>query len=529
MDNEMHSIDILPNALTGVRVRFLKDQSPPRWKRKGDYWRPNRVLDNPSNRLEPMFSSLSVDDWREDNREGCDLQKKPQISPNTRELSFAEIMNGAFDSNCSPQLLKNGASLKPPDPFDIESPNTKPEMDISSPFEKGKKSIPRAPLFGRHTPCYLSSEPASLSVPPNAIYLPPPALRETSSEAVTAGFASGPPLTSEPREMTRLLEMIEQNPGRSKELADLVFDFLGKYPKTSQGTAPKANGTGFAARYIHQNKAQSPVSPQVATIAGGGDSPPRYPNDTFRGHMVERPDVNMGGISSACASGTTTRSTTVVLDDIQANQAPSTPVLEPLSLPSSHHATPKPRASKPTPNLKLTCLHTKNKHPPASPLRGGAGPCCDSWMASYYSTLSSLTPGTLSPEDWRAIRSALAPSPESPKLFDVDGVKPWSHTNSDGCSQSNGSARTASCACRLNGFSNDQNMIAPSSGAVNAGGDGAQQNFSTSIAALDAESFERPSRRELFRHNTTPACPQAPVSSPHGQCDTCRKHSKNKF
>lgn len=117
---------------------------------------------------------------------------------------------------------------------------------------------------------------------------------------------------------------------------------------------------------------------------------------------------------------------------------------------------------------------------------------CDDSIAKYFETVAGLSPSALTSEDWRAVRSAMAPSPESCISFNTDDLNIWSLPNSNESSQP-----SENSSCRTRG---DRPCI--------------QTATVSEIGGLTADAFIRPSRRELSRSYSALGCPRAPDSSP---------------
>ncbi|EER23479.1 hypothetical protein CPC735_048490 [Coccidioides posadasii C735 delta SOWgp] len=472
-------------------------RSPPKWRRRPDYWRPNNELYSPpSVDLEPTFSSLSIDDrWR-----GEDVHHSPQkisteLSPDAREKAFAEIINGAFDS----ESLYLGKSAPPrlAGPSETESSGIGKTGPIYRPCEEKIESLPREPSPGRPNHPYSSCE------------------KPLQSPSIDSSASTIDGTVHQPEEMKRLMRMIRLNPNRSKELADLVYDFLYRRTKVSQeANFEKCNGLQAK---LQQLRGSSPILPQVATLSGGGDSPPRRPGGMFRGHMIDKPDPDIHSGLSAHASEATTRDTSAAVEDVE--------LIPPTPLPGPHDFAPRHSvASNPTsgvsdhPSNSTISYTRRDGSPLPEPLCPGAGPCCDHWIATYYNTLAALSPSSLSPEDWRAVRSALASSPESPPPFDLNEIKVCSSS-----SGSQGSGEVAACSGYENTTYSHQDGLPFRPKTAMGVNNGDQQDPSLRIESLNAEVLKRPSKRGLSRHKAIPRCPRTPVSSP---CEICGQHHK---
>lgn len=171
-----------------------------------------------------------------------------------------------------------------------------------------------------------------------------------------------------------------------------------------------------------------------------------------------------------------------------------------------------PLRSKPNPQSQHGGYDVWSSHDngfAVMPLRPESEPHPDHLMATYYNTVAGLSPSALTAEDWRAIRSAMAPSPDSPNSLTPRNLNIWSQPNSD---ESSHTSDMASYQPRGDGLWGNQ--TAAVSGDSAYGGDESQPLTSPSIETIHADDFVQPSRRELFRSNTTSGCPRAPVSSP---------------
>ncbi|KAI1911208.1 hypothetical protein LOZ65_006213 [Ophidiomyces ophidiicola] len=408
-----------------VSKKHIYRRSPPLWRRKWDSWRPNRLSDRHT-RLEPLFSSLSVKDRSSgSDKSQYSLEKPPLLAPNAREQSCFEITNGAFDIHRNAPSPKNYDDLKAVGSFEIVSSDSDPQVvPLVSPFGKQINPTPVTSSFGRPTPlCHSSSRRHCLRTF-REMGTPSPAVFSTSSKPAAFGSQLEPVLD----EMATLLQLIQQNPGRSKELLRVVSKHLHEHPKKQQ------ENKKWLSHRLQQHL--SPVAPLVATIPGGGDSPPHGPFDAFRGHMVDRPCINTVALSS-CASGMTTRSVSAIPEIIQpdpaAPQMPQTPVLKPRSLADDDDDDDKTISGPSRLSDRMSELNLSSQEDSAdtSPCCPGVGHSCDHWLASYYDTLATLSPSTLSPEDWQAIHAVFPHSPKSVQSMDLNEESSWPHSNGD--------------------------------------------------------------------------------------------------
>lgn len=268
--------------------------SPSFHGRKRDYWRPYMKPKGRFERMESMFSSLSVSDHTESFDGHNSREELRMLAHDVKGEPFSKPRNGFFDANCSSNSRRSLETLRPPNSHD--STNT----------EHSKRLL-------------LASAYLPPSSPPTAPHALLPGFSYSRRQTSRIGLTHDSWRPSESKEMTRLLRMIRQNPDRCKELTDLVREFLNEYPRVPQETAPLRYGPGYDSRSSSRrgpNKERSPAFPRVATIAGGGDSPPRPPYDAFKGHMIDRLDF-MGIGLSTCASGPTTRSPSAIVEEIE--------------------------------------------------------------------------------------------------------------------------------------------------------------------------------------------------------------------
>lgn len=255
------------------------------------------------------------------------------VSPKTRERSFTDIMNGAFDLAKSPMSL--GRKLSKPTQsgqffhHSLDEPDSDtetPMMVCPDPAQAGRKvasssegspfvKLPRSALAS-------SSSEENDSVPS----LSPATETTHQDQAVTVGFGLLP--TSMPPdqpELDLLLKMMRRNTEQSKKMTDLITKLMEKTSSKSQETAPvKGEINQLPVKQLNDGR-DFPAGPQVATLAGGGDSPPHNASNPFRGHMIDRLDFDMGGttsidnsvLSPKCASETTTGKSASGVDELR--------------------------------------------------------------------------------------------------------------------------------------------------------------------------------------------------------------------
>ncbi|EEP80508.1 predicted protein [Uncinocarpus reesii 1704] len=468
----------IPNV---IFKRSTHPRSPKRCRRR-PRWRQNKLSDDTANPLRSMFSSLSVNDQKAETGVDCTPEKKFQAcSPNTRERSFAEIINGALDQNPS------GEASGFPNPFGNPGRHPfQPTLNASSPEIK--------------------VEPIS----PVSLFSGPPQPRSqmpTTGALGNFGFGSDQNLFGPKEPSRRLLELVRLNHHRSKELAELVDNFLRRYPGYSQEQHPKTSGNSHGSDHEGQdNGGFLPVAPYVATIPGGGDSPPRYPNGTFRGHMVDQPDA-MQPVLSSHASQATTRSTSVAAEEERYPYVPPTPVLAPRDIEFRNSW-----------KLDSGALHAPFSNSGLvrdgcalrNPLCSGRNPCSGHCITN---TFAALPPEISSPEELRRVRCSLAPSPEPARQFSMDGIEFSGHAFNQNAHQGCGSGEATPQA--------RETVLWGSETVVN-GIDKNSQKSELSLGTLNAETFNRPSRREFFRPNAIQPCPCTPASSPNSpRCTYC--------
>lgn len=293
-----------PSRPGGWQSRQFQPHRQHRWYPPGDE---NDSSDFQSN-LEPMFSSLRVNDqWR--GMYPPQQKKIPQIiSPNARDQSFTEIMNGAFDLEKSPlslgKKLANNPTLRTKDwvfqhPFDVSNNSDPEDLPSPTPVRSGKRvaSSLLGPTVKQTKSARASFERVDHSPPVSAVESRNPFPTETRNNDVTVGFTvSSGDVSPQPTELSHLMQMIQRNTEQSKELAGLVLKYLRKTRGSWNDDLP---GTGHLEQVCAESlahKQQSYSGPQIATLAGGGDSPdpPRDHRNPFRGHMIDRVDFNMG-------------------------------------------------------------------------------------------------------------------------------------------------------------------------------------------------------------------------------------------
>lgn len=275
--------------------------SPPhRCRRRDDFWRSEKRRNDHPTKLERMFSSLSVTDHDGDSEE---------FTSHCQRGEFQMFSRGSKGKPCSRCVDCESRS-----PASIESRKTlRPQSSQVSPSSTRTKDL------------LLSSAYAQPPSPPTAAHSLLPTLIHPERQDRRRNYNHNLTTASKLEEMERLLQMIRQNPDRCKELAELVCKFLKRHPKTSRETTSLCHGTGYTSYISYEADHElSPVALKVATVAGGGNSPPRPPHDGFKGHMVD----DASTVLSTCASGPTTRAPSAIVDDVRRMFFPNSVVVQ---------------------------------------------------------------------------------------------------------------------------------------------------------------------------------------------------------
>ncbi|PGH18599.1 hypothetical protein AJ79_00378 [Helicocarpus griseus UAMH5409] len=240
------------------------------------------------------------------------------ISPNTRDQTFTEIMNGAFDLKGSPfslgKKLASSAAFSD-DNWMLQTPLEHLSSDTKS--HTGSCSSTTAQTQNHRTQ---SQKPQQ-----NDDHAPPlqdsqqeenintvdkvsttdlsAADRDPSTlvqdriqpDPVTVGFGiaeNAMPINM--NEFSQLLQMIELHGRQSKDLADLVSNYLDRTGSRYYDISSLAGGIQkYYTKPLRRRNQSSENSLHVASLPGGGDSPdpPRDHQIPFRGHMIDRVDT----------------------------------------------------------------------------------------------------------------------------------------------------------------------------------------------------------------------------------------------
>lgn len=290
--------------------RYTDSPHTPFGERRGSYWRscagedttgsPWPYSERPKSPAYSPEAELSEDGLLTDPHKKIPVV----VSPNTRERSFSDIMNGAFDFQKSPKGLGNrlaevgGPSTidrKFHSPFDpLYSSPENPVADWPSPTRAGKRNASSqiGPLGKQAKSSHAPDSQSCVSNPNTATNMPPVG-NQTGS--VTVGFTLPSPTTREPSpELMHLLEMIRQNTDRSRELSDMVANYISRHSPDSLEAAPIAGETKtLLCKDIISSKDLLSPPRRPSAIACGGDSPdpPRDNLNHPRGHMIDKNDV----------------------------------------------------------------------------------------------------------------------------------------------------------------------------------------------------------------------------------------------
>lgn len=241
-------------------------------------------------------NSSSLSSKRSDSSESrYEANLKPQMSPRTREKTFTEIMNHAFDLRKSPMGLgRRLSSGGRPDGWLLQSP-------ITPPSSCGESS------FTRTSPMRSGKRVASSDVGPS--FKQPKTESDSSPSSASRRKDSGTPdingwdipanhksdsedMALDAQGISKLVDIMRSNIRQSKELTDLFAKFIeqtttDQYQRTSRSNSTRSQ-VAKPVKYT-----ETPGSGSLSSVPGnGGDSPdpPRDPNP-FRGHMIERQDI----------------------------------------------------------------------------------------------------------------------------------------------------------------------------------------------------------------------------------------------
>jgi hypothetical protein len=242
------------------------------------------------------------DDWSGNNGFLDAPRKVPVIvSPTSREKSFTEIMNGAFDLKKSPRGLGRRLAAVAPYPMKKEPTDTAFGDEASgfddwlTPTKRSKRiaSSQMGPSWGKQVK---TSPHASDRRVADPLFRPmepfPPA---NESRSITVGFSRpGQTRAGRPPELARLLSLVRENTEQSQRLAGLVKDYLDRHSPAGQEVAPILGQLASNPFKEIPSKLQTEPVAQVPAIAYGGDGPdpPRDYLNVFRGHMVDQVEVN---------------------------------------------------------------------------------------------------------------------------------------------------------------------------------------------------------------------------------------------
>lgn len=252
-------------------------------------------------------------------------RKIPQmISPNAREQSFTEIMNGAFDLEKSPLSLgkKLANNIKPTptdwnlqDPFNDESSVHLEDFIATTPTPVRSINQNFAALSGRPSKQMTTHDnyfkPDAQFSSMKHVKTEDPLPLAPAGDDITVGLALAGDMATPPTvNFDRLLQMIQQNTAQSKELYTLLSTYLNKGRGLRHDSSSSANVSSRGSTKQIPMKDQSDLAPQIATLACGGDSPdpPRDHTDPFRGHMIDRMDDMRSSMDASSDAHTRTQS-----------------------------------------------------------------------------------------------------------------------------------------------------------------------------------------------------------------------------
>lgn len=292
-----------------ARSQFIKGARPGRNWRNGPPATP-RPSPKPLNPTGPVLSmhdlssifgsnSSSLSSNHSGSGESTDgSNPKPQMmSPRTKEKTFTEIMNHAFDLTNSPSGLgrRLSSSGKPNDGWLLQSPMTPPSscgessFTRTSPMRSGKRvaSSDASPSF-KQIKTSIDSSPSSANRSNNDSCIDrwdiPTDYRDNSGNMVL----------DEP-EVGKLLDMMRSNIQQSKELTDLFAKFVQQTITDPNQQDFQSDRTGSQTGKPVKHTETPGSSSHGSAVGSGGDGPdpPRDPNNPFRGHMIDRQDIEV--------------------------------------------------------------------------------------------------------------------------------------------------------------------------------------------------------------------------------------------
>ncbi|PGH01751.1 hypothetical protein GX51_05067 [Blastomyces parvus] len=198
------------------------------------------------------------------------------VTPSTRENTFTEAMNGAFDLTKSPLWLgRKLAAARLPEKESCLLQNS------------------RNP-FGSDTNSHTGSSSSTTDQSQRKAHNSRGSVKShNQSDRMTVGFSlAQSPTTIETDEFARLLQSIELHSRQSKGLVDMVSSYLDGDGSHSDVNSAVGDVNKFYTKPLRRPNQSSECNLQVASLPGGGDSPdpPRDHITPFRGHMIDRVD-----------------------------------------------------------------------------------------------------------------------------------------------------------------------------------------------------------------------------------------------
>ncbi|KAK2804175.1 hypothetical protein FQN50_006717 [Emmonsiellopsis sp. PD_5] len=230
------------------------------------------------------------------------------VTPNSASgKTFTEIMNRAYDLKKSPLCLgkKLGASATVPrspwllrnpfNPFGSDSSSTTGSSSSSS--NQSGKFTTLAGHLQQPCPSGERNEPMSHPILDSRDHKNIP-WKKNKSDSVTVGFGlTDDAVLTEPEEFSKLLQMIKLHNQQSKDLKELVSNYMDRASGRSKGISSRVVNVGkFSTKPLRRRNQNSDGNLKVASLPGGGDSPdpPRDHQIPFKGHMIDRVDTGEG-------------------------------------------------------------------------------------------------------------------------------------------------------------------------------------------------------------------------------------------
>ncbi|KLJ08438.1 hypothetical protein EMPG_16124 [Blastomyces silverae] len=202
------------------------------------------------------------------------------VTPSTRENTFTEAMNGAFDLTKSPLWLGRklaAATLPEKESWLLQNPRNPFGSDSNSHTGSSSSMTDQSQKEAHNTNRFVESQ------------------NQSDRMTVEFGLAQSP-TAIETDEFSQLLQSIELHSRQSKGLADMVSSYLeGDGSHSDINSAVGDVNNKFYTKPLRRPNQSSECNLQVASLPGGGDSPdpPRDHSTPFRGHMIDR--IDSGG------------------------------------------------------------------------------------------------------------------------------------------------------------------------------------------------------------------------------------------